>query len=439
MFVQRRRDGQLFVDRNTKETDSFGMKETIPTGHLAAPETPNKVGALIENLNERILTLFRDKQIKRGDAETIRDVLQRHVLRDMLLDNPEGVSALEAAQTGGHDAIEKLRLLCQGVWLESTNTFAIDEQGDLAIDVVGGELKLAPEIEANERKALYRQAILRQIERNEVFKANGLLGQKSEEEKHILDVGSGTLIGSAMMRREFPNAKITAVEPGLISSKTKSIAESKQIDLIHGELGQVNEAEKYDTIILHFILEHSVDQARDLLKQAVRHLAPGGRISIAVPNFDAFHRELETALGMNKRDSDTRLSSHDNLSGHQIIFSREKLTGLISEVLSEERTSLPVEARTILPRPFAFNTLAAQKQQRLLLDLDQGGNIPGMEEKGSVLCITIGSQEGKPEQIQGGEETAALFKEILSAYTAEHPEEEPTIASFLKDKYPELA
>lgn len=403
-----------------------------------APRPP--IVSSLEALDFRIDDVLATAPIKPEDADTIRDVLQRRALKEMLLANPEGRPAIEAASTGDLEAIEKLRLLCQGVWLESTNTFAISEEGELVIDVANGELQLAPEVTANEHEALYRQAILRQIERDMVMDFNGLKGPISDLPKNVLDVGSGTLIGSSMMRRRFPQGDITAVEPGFISEKTRAIAEKKDIELVHGGLDEVSEARKFDTIILHFVLEHSVDQARDLVRQALRRLAEGGEISIAVPNFDAFHRELETTLKMNQRDPNSRLSLHDNLSGHQVIFTKEKLLALIHEVMQEEGVELPVEANTILPRPFAFNELAAANRHRQLLDLEKGGHIPGMEEKGSVLCITIGQKDGSSQHMErdSGEETRRLFTEIIEQYLEKRPKARNDVTEFLKTNYPEL-
>lgn len=395
---------------------------------------------IIQKVNKKIDLLLEKQELRSEDGETIKDVLDRHSLREMLLEHPEGLPALQSVSVGEDGSVERLRLLCQGVWLESTNTFAIEENGELAISIQGNELYLSPEIEAQERKALFRQAILRQIEREIVFDTNGLKGESSDSPKRILDIGSGTLIGSSMMRKRFPQGEITAVEPGFISSKTQNVAQNNGINLIHAGIESIETDKKYDVILLHFVLEHSVDQARELLRQALRRISDTGRISIAVPNFNAFHRELETLLQMNKRDPVSRLSLHDNLSGHQIIFSKENLVGLIKEVMEEEGINLPIQASTVLPRPFAFNNLSAMNRHRDLLELEKGGSIDGMEDSASVLCITIGVEEESAQNIQrgSGEKTKQIFFEILNQYIDKNPEQEEIIKRFIAEKYPSL-
>ncbi len=395
---------------------------------------------------ERAVELLRtEARIEASSAETILDVLRRATLVRELLQNKEGLSTLREASTGNPEALEKLRLLCMGVWLESTSTFAINDDGELNVAIVDGELHLSGEI-AEQKNMLYRQAVIRQIERWAVMQANGLLGESEESSKKVLDVGSGTLIAATMMRKRFPNAEITGVEPGLVTQKTVAIAEKKHIELLHGQLEKVEKDKKYDYVILHFVLEHSVKQARDLIRESLKRLADGGEISIAVPNFDAFHREIETAIGMNRRDPETRLSQHDNFSGHQIIFTKDTLVALIQDVMKEEGLSLPIQAKTILPRPFAFNTLCAMYEQEELLALEKSGNMPEMEDKGSVLCITIGGGAEKREALQAVDRsgnTKQIFKKLIDKFIASSPEtaeqyRKKALLAFLEETYPDL-
>ena len=399
----------------------------------------------IEAVKKTVESLRIEARIEESSAETILDVLKRQTLIRELLHNKEGLTTLREAKTGSPEALEKLRLLCMGVWLESTSTFAINSEGGLNVDIIDGELHLSGEI-AEQKNMLYRQAIIRQIERWAVMQENGLLGETDESSKTVLDVGSGTLIVSTMMRKRFPNAEITSVEPGLVSPKTVAIAEKKNIELIHGGLQEIGGTKKYDYIILHFVLEHSVKQAKDLVRESLKRLADGGEISIAVPNFDAFHREVETAIGMNQRNPETRLSQHDHFSGHQIIFTKESLIALIQEVMEEEGLSLPIHAKTILPRPFAFNTLCAMNEHKELLNLEKAGNIPYLQNNGSVLCITVG---GKTEKVEtqptadNGEKTKEIFRKLISKFIKSSPDtaeqfRKKAFMAFLEERYPDL-
>lgn len=393
----------------------------------------------------KVESLLTEARIEETAAETILDFLKRPYLVKELLHNKEALTAVREAKTGSPEVLEKLRLLCMGVWLESTSTFAIDNDGELSGEVVDGELRLSGEV-AKQENMLYRQAIIRQIERWAVMQENGLLGEIDKSEKRVLDVGPGTLIASTMMRKRFPNGKITGVEPGLITPKTEAIAKKKDIELIRGGIEKVPAGRKYDYVMLHFVLEHSVKQAKDLVRESLRRLDKDGEISIAAPNFDAFHREVEAAIGMNQRNAETRLSQHDHLSGHQVIFTKEALVVLIEEVMKEEGISLPVRAKTILPRPFAFNTLCALNEHKDLLELGKSGNIPGMEEKGSVLCIKVGGRNEEMEfkpSADSGKKTREIFRKLITKFIESSPDiaeqfRKQAFMAFLEEKYPDL-
>jgi SAM-dependent methyltransferase len=337
------------------------------------------------------------------DRGTILGVFARPAFLEFLLAE-EGEAIAGAIETLRRPAADKtpvfenLRKLSMGVWLEQCSSFAIDEQGELQINIDDDGVSFSDDFKRHlESKKLdgvtstfYRQAALRQIERYVLLKANGLF-DAGFHPRRIADIGSGTGIAAVMMREAHPQALIDMYEPGLVSEKTRSIARARNIHLREDFFSAAGEDEPYDLIMLNFVLEHDKAQSRELLRQALTKLAPGGKIAIGVPNFEAFHRANELDKGLSDRDPATRLSAHDSLSGHRVIFRVEDLVELIHEVQQEAGSDHPVYAQTILPRPYSFNQMLGRtRSDTALYDMEREGHLRGQEGMGSVTAITIG-------------------------------------------------
>jgi SAM-dependent methyltransferase len=81
--------------------------------------------------------------------------------------------------------------------------------------------------------------------------------------------------------------------------------------------------ERYDVIVMGFILEH-VDNPVALLARFRQALAPNGRLYVAVPNAEALNRRLGHIAGLL---SDLQeLTAHDLLLGHKRYYTVRSLT-----------------------------------------------------------------------------------------------------------------
>lgn len=368
---------------------------------------------LILEIKKKIIQLTQKKRVSSEDSQTILECLRIPLLRESLLNIKEINSIFtNIIEKEDYNSLEKLRLLCQGIWLEETNGFALSTEGDILIGYNQNKLYVSNQIK-DKTQMLHRQAIMRQIERLSVFEQNSLT---SVNPKTILDVGAGTLIGSTMLRKLYPKSLIDALEPGYISKKVVNISKNKNINLIHNTIQKFKPTQKYDLIIMHFILEHSIKEAKELIAFSLNHLSEKGKISICVPNYDSFHREFETYINLNRRDKKSRLSLHDFFSGHQVIFSKIELESLIKEVLTKENKELEVQSSTILPRPFAFNIMGGLKKHKMLFTLEKNGHIRGMSDKGSVLCFTIGNTSEHTISIEKKDSTTQEFRKLIEIY-----------------------
>lgn len=86
--------------------------------------------------------------------------------------------------------------------------------------------------------------------------------------------------------------------------------------------------ERFDVIVMGFILEHVDDPA--LLLERYRHfLKPGGTMYVAVPNGKSLNRRLGLELGM--IDDLYSLNANDLALGHKRQFCRDTLRALLEE------------------------------------------------------------------------------------------------------------
>ena len=399
---------------------------------------PAELGQIIE---KNVLSL-----LERDDTRysTIDWVLKRENFLEYLnsLWTSEIISYLLDSNITPEDKIRKVNMLCMGVWLELCSTLAIDEEWNIHVNINPEDWSIQVSewfmdglsgIFASEEgwsiaPVFFEQALLRQVERYFVFETNWLLVKK-EGVQRILTIWWGTQIESVMLREIYQGSEIHGYEPGLISQKTRSIAGIKNLKLIES---LESSEEKYDIILLHFVLEHDREQAINIIKDALRKLAPWWRISIAIPNYDSFHRAEEVRLNRNRRDPKTRLSLHDNLSWHQIIHTIGSIEEIIHQAMEESGINLPYNTHTILPRYMAFNSLisaATQLRKRLEIDTNSArdsrlhtplfaGNLLAKIQTSSipdtwnwsVICITIWSSDNHPDDwIYQGEVDTRIF------------------------------
>lgn len=359
-----------------------------------------------------------------GTLETVKntqEILAKQTFIDKLSEDlPRFSSLLKNFNEGIAASLDNLHEFCMGAFLEMTNSPTLSDEGEILIDV--NEKNGVRILRPDGHEMLVRQAVAAQIERWAVFRANGLVETLEPKPDKILCVGGGTLIECVMLRQRFPEAEIVAVEPGFISHKSRKIAQLHGIALRAGDLASIDAQEKFDLITLHFVLEHAAEEATNIVREALERLALNGLISVAIPNFDAFHRELETTNGLGKRDPGTRTSEHDRYRGHKIIFQKLQILEHVKEAQDSHGTTLPVHVQTILPRPLSFAAICSISEQKKLLDLELCGHIPCMEEQGSVTCITIGGKAGqRPITVNKDGRTAAMFRELISKYCAAHP------------------
>jgi 2-polyprenyl-3-methyl-5-hydroxy-6-metoxy-1,4-benzoquinol methylase len=136
-------------------------------------------------------------------------------------------------------------------------------------------------------------------------------------ELRVLDVGGGT--GWLLDQIRICDPRITATEVVDIDEKAGAIARAKGHSYFLGPFETFETNQRFDLILMLNLVEH-VARPDLMLEKARSLLAPGGRIVIKTPNFDAL---------------DARLFRHRSWGGyhaprHFILFTKESFTKLAS-------------------------------------------------------------------------------------------------------------
>ena len=134
-----------------------------------------------------------------------------------------------------------------------------------------------------------------------------------------------------------------------------------KLDIVKCFFENFDTNEKFDNIVMGFILEH-VDAPDFIITKYKKFLAKNGKLFIAVPNSDALNRRIGFEAGL--LDDLKHLSKADKLLGHKRYFNLSKLEKLVENsgmrVVSTEGIFLkPITTDQIRTLGFDDNILKA--------------------------------------------------------------------------------
>lgn len=141
----------------------------------------------------------------------------------------------------------------------------------------------------------------------------------------ILELGLGHGYTSIIFSNSFKRHVVIDGSQEIISDFKKKYEEADKMNIIYNYFEEFETKEKFDVIVMGFILEH-VDDPDLILKKYKSFLKPNGKIFIAVPNSDALNKRIGFEAGI--LDSMSKLSNADLLLGHQRIYNLNSLKAL---------------------------------------------------------------------------------------------------------------
>lgn len=142
----------------------------------------------------------------------------------------------------------------------------------------------------------------------------------------LLELGIGHGYASAMLSEKFSRHLIIEGSSEIIRQFKDKQDGIEGMEIIHGFFEEFETNERFDVIVMGFVLEHVDDDDR-VFGHISGFLKPGGRIFVAVPNGQALHRRFALNAGMIKDYFE--LGEGDVAMGHKRVFTVETLRALV--------------------------------------------------------------------------------------------------------------
>ena len=146
-------------------------------------------------------------------------------------------------------------------------------------------------------------------------------------DRSLLELGLGHGITAVQFHPHFGKHDVIEGSPEVISL-FKAKNELPRLNIIESYFESFATDQRFDVIIMGFVLEH-VDDPALIVEKYRGLLAPGGRLFIAVPNAKSFNRRLGLALG--KINDIYELNANDHQQGHQRQFCLDTLKQLMTD------------------------------------------------------------------------------------------------------------
>jgi 2-polyprenyl-3-methyl-5-hydroxy-6-metoxy-1,4-benzoquinol methylase len=143
----------------------------------------------------------------------------------------------------------------------------------------------------------------------------------TEGAESILELGLGHGYTTSIFSKHFSNHTVLEGSGAVIENFKKKYPECP-VKIIKTFFEEFNSDEKFDVIVMGFILEH-VDDPVQILKHFRKYLGSGGKMFIAVPNAEGLNRRLGHLAGM-LPDMQV-LSENDFILGHQRYYTVKTL------------------------------------------------------------------------------------------------------------------
>jgi 2-polyprenyl-3-methyl-5-hydroxy-6-metoxy-1,4-benzoquinol methylase len=138
----------------------------------------------------------------------------------------------------------------------------------------------------------------------------------------VLDLGSADVFMAEALSPFFKTIVSVDGSKELIERARARLRSGTNITLIHSLIEEFHTSERFDLVLLSFILEHVADPVQVAAK-ALTFVKPGGAMFVMVPNARSLHRRLGVALGLLSKNDD--FSEEDIRQGHRRVYTEEQL------------------------------------------------------------------------------------------------------------------
>ncbi|WP_216913406.1 MULTISPECIES: class I SAM-dependent methyltransferase [unclassified Synechococcus] len=146
--------------------------------------------------------------------------------------------------------------------------------------------------------------------------------QRLHTGRSILELGIGHGI-TARIFHEVASRHVLIEGASVVIEQFRAEHPDLDCEIQHCYFEDFETLEKFDYIVMGFILEH-VDDPRMVLQRYAQYLAPGGKLFVAVPNGKSLNRRIGYAMG--KINDLYDLNANDVAMGHQRQYCVDTLT-----------------------------------------------------------------------------------------------------------------
>ena len=142
------------------------------------------------------------------------------------------------------------------------------------------------------------------------------------EGETVLDIGSADAFMAEALAPFFKRIVALDGSAALIQRARARLSSQPHVELIHAMVEEFETSERFDLVLLSFILEHIADPVA-LVAKAARFAKPTGTVFVMVPNAYSLHRRVGVAMGLLTSVDD--FSEEDKRQGHRRVYTEERL------------------------------------------------------------------------------------------------------------------
>ena len=151
--------------------------------------------------------------------------------------------------------------------------------------------------------------------------------EKTDRAESLLELGLGHGITTEIFSKNFK--RHVALDGSFeVIQRFSKLYPNCNAEIIETYFEEFTTEEKFDVIIMGFVLEH-VSCPIEIMRQFKKFLSAKGRVFVAVPNAEALNRRLGNIGGL--LPELTKLSEHDLLLGHKRYYTVDTLTSDIEK------------------------------------------------------------------------------------------------------------
>lgn len=202
-----------------------------------------------------------------------------------------------------------------------------------------------------------------------------ILGRIGDDAGSLLELGIGHGYTTRRFSERFARHVVIDGSPAVIEQFEKSGA-PETIEIVESFFEKFETDERFDVIVMGFVLEH-VDDPADILSRFRKFLRSNGRLFVAVPNAKSMNRRLGLAMG--KIDDIYALNENDRRLGHQRQFCIDTLKAVLGDSGYE---CVWQEGIYLKPLPLGYMQEMPEFEQNLHAMLQVGVDFP-------ELCVAL--------------------------------------------------